>query len=125
MDGFVGECAGTADDADISLLVDAAAHDTNFAFAGRDDAGAIRADQARFLEVHDGGDAHHVDGGNAFGNADDERELGVGGFQNGVGGVRRGNEDHGGVCAGGFRGIGDGVEDGALEMFGSTFAGGD
>src|SRR5207253_263332 len=43
------------------------------------------------------------------------------GFQNGVGGVGRGNENHGSVCGGGFRGVGDGVEDGALEMFRSTF----
>src|SRR5229473_4616946 len=125
MDGFVGQRAAAADDADVSRLVNAAGHDADLAFAGRNDAGAVRADEARFLEVHNGGDAHHVDGGNAFGDADDERELGVRRFQNSVGGVRRGNENHRGVCAGGLRGVGDGVEDGALEMFRSTFAGSD
>src|SRR5712664_116282 len=123
MNGFVGQRAAAADDADVSLLVNAAGHDADFALAGRNDARAVRADQPRFLEVHDGGDAHHFERGKAFGDADNERELGVGGFQNGVGGVRRGNENHRGVCAGGFRGVGDGVEDGALEMFGAAFAG--
>jgi len=73
VDGFVGQRAAAADDADISLLVNAAGHDADLAFTGRNDAGAVRADQARFLEVHDRGDAHHVDGGDAFGDANDER----------------------------------------------------
>src|SRR5713226_10645699 len=125
MDGFVRQRAAAADDADVSLLVNAAGHDADFAFAGRNDAGTVRTDQSGFLEVHDGGNAHHVDGRDAFGDANDEREFGVGGFQNGVGGIGRGNENHGGVCAGGFRGVGDGVEDGALEMPGAAFAGSD
>src|SRR5712664_3582262 len=123
MDGFVGQRAAAADDANISLLVNTPGHDADFAFARRDDARAIGADEARFLEVHDGGDAHHVEGGDAFGDANDERELGVGGFQDGVSGVGRRNENHGGVCAGSFRGVGDGVEDRTLEMLGAAFAG--
>src|SRR5438132_4482975 len=122
MDGFVGERAAAANDADISLLVDAAGHDADFAFARGDDAGAVRADQARFLEVHDGGYAHHVEGGDAFGDADDEGNFGVVGFQDGIGGVGRRNKNDGGVCDSGVRGVSDGVEDGALELFRSTFA---
>jgi len=75
----------------------------------------------RFLEVYDARDAHHVERGNAFGDADREREPCVGGFEDGVGSVRRRNENHGSVCAGGFRGVGNSVEDGALEMFRSAF----
>src|SRR5260370_41552645 len=63
MDGLIGECAAAADDADVSLLVDAAGHDADLAFAGRDDAGTVRADEARFLGVHHGGDKHHATGG--------------------------------------------------------------
>src|SRR6266850_1394661 len=122
VDSFVSERAAAADDADISLLVDAARHDADFAFAGRNDAGAVRADEARFLEVDDGGDAHHVDGGDALGDANDQREFGVSGFQNGVGGVGWGNENYGSVCSRGFRGVGDGVEDRALKVLGATFA---
>ena len=33
---------------DLAALVDMAGHDADFAFAGRDDAGAVRPDQARF-----------------------------------------------------------------------------
>src|SRR5208282_4084087 len=87
VDGFVGQGAAAADDADIALLVDAAGHDADFAFAGRDDPGAVRADKARFLEVHDARDTNHVEGGNAFGDADGEREFGVGGFENRVGSI--------------------------------------
>src|SRR5881392_1476746 len=95
MDGFVGERAAAADDADVALLVDAAGHDSDFAFTRGDDAGAVRTDEARLLEIDDGGDSHHVQGGNAFGNANDERELGVRGFEDGVGGVRRRNKNDG------------------------------
>ncbi len=125
VDGFVGERAAAADDADVALLVNAAGHDADFAFAGGDDAGAIGADEARFFEVERGGDADHVDDGNAFGDADDERHFGVGGFENGVGGEWRRNENDGGVGAGGFYGFADGVEDGAFEMLRAAFAGRD
>src|SRR6266853_1471141 len=87
MDGFVGQRAAAADDANVALLVDAARHDADFAFARGDDAGAVWADETRFLEVQDGGDAHHVEGGNAFGDTDDERDFSVVGLENGVGGV--------------------------------------
>src|SRR5881392_1090293 len=122
MDGFVGERATAADDADVALLVDAPGHDADFAFAGRDDAGAVWANEARFLEIDDGGDAHHVKGGDAFGDADDERKLSVSGFEDGIGGVGRGNKNHRGVCASGLGSVGDGVEDRALKMFGAALA---
>ena len=73
MDSLVGQRAAAADDADISLLVYTARHDANFALAGGNDARAVRADQTRFLEVHNGGDPYHVNGGDAFGDANDER----------------------------------------------------
>src|SRR5204863_389049 len=57
MDGFVGERAAAADDADVALLVDAAGHDSDFAFTRGDDAGAVRTDEARFF-VHQ--DAHRA-----------------------------------------------------------------
>src|SRR5580693_6113157 len=107
----------------MALFVNAAGHDADFAFAGRDDAGAIGADEARFFEVERGGDSDHVDHGNAFGDADDERHFGVGGFEDGVGGEWRRDEDHARVSAGGFHGFADGVEHGALEMLRAAFAG--
>ena len=47
VDGLVGEGAGAGDDADRAFLVDAAGHDADLGLAGRDDAGAVGADEAR------------------------------------------------------------------------------
>src|SRR5277367_2635192 len=106
MDGFVSQGAATADDADVALLVHAAGHDADFAFAGGDDAWAIGADQARFLEVDGGGYADHVDDWNAFGDADDQWHLRIGGFEDGIRGEGWRNEDYRCICARGFYGLG-------------------
>ena len=45
LDRFVGQRAGTRHDADLARLVDVARHDADLAFARRDDAGAVGADQ--------------------------------------------------------------------------------
>src|SRR5208283_35482 len=58
--------------------------------------------------------AHHVDDGNALGDADDEFHAGIGGFKDGVGGAGRGDENHGGVATGLGARLGDGVEHGHL-----------
>ncbi len=50
--------------------------------------------------------------------------FGFGGFENGVRGEWRRNENHRSVCAGAVHRVGDGVEHRTLEMFGATFAGG-
>ena len=58
-DGLVGERAGAGDDADVALLVNVAGRDADaaaavriLAGAGRDDAGAVGADEARLAAVH-------------------------------------------------------------------------
>src|SRR5205807_10600022 len=50
MDCFVGECAAAADDADVSLLVNAAGHDADFAFTWRNDARAVGPMRRVFLK---------------------------------------------------------------------------
>jgi hypothetical protein len=45
VDGLIGERAAAADDADAARRVDVAGHDADLALAGRDDAGAVGADQ--------------------------------------------------------------------------------
>src|SRR5260370_7191899 len=102
MDSFVGQGAAAADDANVSLFVDAAGHDADFAFAGRDDSWTVRTNKACFLEVHHRSDAHHIEGRNAFGDAASEWELRVRSLEDGVGSVLWGTENHRGVCAGGF-----------------------
>src|SRR5579859_1163552 len=105
--------------------MNAAGHDADFAFAGRNDSGAIRPDKTRLGEIHGCGSTNHVDNRNAFGDANDERNLRVGGFKNGVGSVRGRNKNNGGVGAGGFHGFHNRVKDGPFEMLGIALAGSD
>src|SRR6266700_1136935 len=124
IDGFVSERAAAADHANVSLLVNAAGHDADFALARRNDAGAVRANEACFIEVHNRGHANHVDDGDALGDANNERDLRIGGFENRVSREGRWNENHGSIRARGFRGIGGSVEHRSLEMLHAAFSGG-
>ena len=72
VDRFVGQRARARDDSDRSFFVDRCGHDADLAFAGRNDAGAIRADQARAAVLQKLPGLHHVERRNAFGDADDE-----------------------------------------------------
>jgi hypothetical protein len=125
MNGFVSECAGARDDADRTFFVNRSRHNSDFAFAGRNDAGAIWADQPRAAILQKLPGFDHVERGNAFGDADDEIELGVCGFHDGVGGERRRDEDHGGVGAGFFHGFLHRVENVPSFVRGAAFAGSD
>ena len=125
IDGLVGEGAGARDDADRAFLVNAAGHDADLGFAGRDDAGAVGADEARLRVLELRPDLHHVVDRDAFGDADDQRQAGVFGFEDGVGGERRRHEDDGGVGAGLLYRLGDGVEDRPALVGGAAFAGRD
>ena len=84
----------------------------SFAFAGRDDAGTIRADEPRAFAFHRALHLHHVVDRNAFGDGDDQIESGIHAFENRVGREGRRNENRGSRRAGLFHGFGDGVEDG-------------
>ena len=123
VDSFVGEGSGAGDDADGAFHMDAAGHDADFGFAGGDDPGAVGADEARGRVLELGPDFDHVESGDAFSNADDEGDTRVFSFEDGVGGKRRRNEDHGGVGAGCRDGVGNGVEDGPAFVGCAAFAG--
>ena len=84
--------------------------------------GAVRSDEPRGLAVEEATDAHHVDHGDAFGDAGHGVEAGVDGFEDGIRREGRGHEDHAGVGAGLANGVGDGVEDGAAEVRRSALA---
>ena len=72
-DGFVGQRARSADDADCAGLVNVARHDADLALAGGDDAGTVRADQARHSDWPPRpASPGHVEDGNAFGDGDDD-----------------------------------------------------
>src|SRR5713226_9339119 len=119
---FVGQRAAAAHQPDVALLVNASGHDADLAFARRDDAGTIWADQARLRVAHGRGDAHHVERGNAFGDANDQRERGISGFENGVGGKCRRHKNDRSIRGGFTHGVGKGVEHGPVEMLRAAFA---
>jgi hypothetical protein len=81
LDGLIGEGAGAGDDADLAAAEDVAGHDADLAGVGRDHAGAVRADEAGPRAFERALDLHHVKHGDAFGDADDERDVGVDGLE--------------------------------------------
>jgi hypothetical protein len=81
------------------------------ALTGRDDAGAVRADEPRFLAIHGAFHLDHVIDRNAFGNGNGEFNPSIHSFKNCVSGERRRDEDRAGGRAGLFHGVGDGVKD--------------
>src|SRR6266404_3328982 len=114
---FVSQRAAARDDADRPRLVDVAGHDADLALARGDHARAVRTDEARLLAFQVARDAYHIERRHAFGDADRERQLGVGGFHDRVGGERRRHEDARDRRAGRAHRLLDGVEDGnALEI---------
>jgi len=61
-----------------------AGHDADFAFAGRDDAGAVGADQRCVALANELIDADHVEDGHAFGNGAYYLDAGIERFEDGV-----------------------------------------
>src|SRR5439155_17984780 len=116
IDRFVGKSAAAAHHADASLFVDAAGHDANFAFAGRDDTRAVGPDQASLVVIDDRRDTHHFDDRYSFRDADDKRDLRIGGFKNGVCCVWWGYKNDRSIGAGTLYGFGDGVENRPFQM---------
>src|ERR1043166_7053085 len=102
--------------------MDVARHDADLAFIGGDHAGAIGADQPRLAVRQYPFDPHHVQDRNTLGDADDQRDAGVDGFQDRIGGKGRGHIDD----AGGGPGLADrllhGIEDRQIEMARAAFA---
>src|SRR5690606_13316852 len=118
--GFVRERARATDDADAALAVDVAGHDADLDFVGGDEAGAVRAQQQRLavLGLHAVLHVEHVAHGNAFGNADDQVELGFDGFPDGGRGARGRNIDDRNGGARFVLGVLDATVDGhAFEIF--------
>lgn len=125
VDDFIGQRAAAADDADFPLAVDVAGHDAHLASSGRDDAGAVRADDPRAVQL--GGLRHveHFERGHPLGNHDDQRDAVFDGLNGRVGGEGRRHVDDRGVGAGLGDRLANGVEHGhAAERLLAAFAGG-
>ena len=82
---LVGEGARLREHPDGPLLVDVPGHDANLAFAGGDDARAVRANEARGAALEEAAHPHHIEHRDAVGDADHQAAAGVGGLGNGVG----------------------------------------
>ena len=100
VDDLVGQRAGARDDAHRAGRGDVAGHDAHPGLAGREQAGTVGADQpASRCLIQIGADADHVQHGDALGDADDQRDAGVGGLEDRVGGEASRDVDDRGVGA--------------------------
>ncbi len=119
---FIGQRAGARDDAHRAAAMDMARHDADLAFARRDHARAVGADQPRLGAAQRALHLHHVEHRNAFGDADDQRHFRVDRFQDGVGGEGRRHIDRGSVGADLLLGFAHGVEHRQAQMGLAAFA---
>ena len=122
--GLIGQRAGTRHDADAALAVDVTRHDADLQLVRRDDARAVGAQQQRLLVglahlvTHD----QHVTHGDALGDADDQIQVGVDRFPDGIGSAcgRHVDDGDGGTGLGlGF--LHRAVDGNALEILAGTF----
>ena len=98
-DRLIGQCSASGDHTHVSLPIYSARHDPNLALARGDDAGTVGPDQAASGARERGCDADHVEDRDPLSDANDERNVGVCSFQDGVGGKGRRNKDRAGICA--------------------------
>ncbi len=122
LDGFIGQGAGTRHDAYLAWQVDVTRHDADLALAGSDHARAVRADQGNAQLVADDFGIQHVQGRNAFGDADDQLDAAECSFQDRVLAERSRNVDDRSVSAGGFDGFFHSVEHWQAQVGSTTFA---
>src|SRR5690606_7781076 len=106
----------------LAWQVDVAGHDADLALAGGDDARAVRPDQAyaQFVALDLG--IQHVEGSDTFGDAYDQLDTGVGGFQDGILAERSRNVDHGGISTSSFHCFAHSVEYRQAQVRSATLA---
>src|SRR6516162_489056 len=119
---LVGQGAGARDDADLAAAVDVPGHDADLALVRGDDTRAVGADQPRTAAAQAALDADHVEDWNAFGDADDQRDLGIGRLEDRIGGEGRRHIDHGRIAPSRGAGLVYGVEDRQVKMPATAFA---
>src|SRR5687768_15195024 len=88
-----------------------AGHDSNFTFTRTDDTGAVRTNQACRFVRQKLFYLHHVERGDAFGNAYDYRNACIGSFHDSVRRECRRHIDYGSVSSCFLDRVGNGVED--------------
>jgi len=98
-------------------------HDSYLAFSRADDAGTIWSNESRRFVPEILLHLDHIQGGNTLGNANNNREAGVGCFHDRVGGKRRRHVDHRRIRACFLDCIRDGIEYRNAFVISATFPG--
>ena len=119
---FVSQGAGTRHDAYFAWQVNVTWHDADLAFAWRDNAWAVRADQGNTQFVALNFSVQHVQGRNAFGDANDQLDAAERCFKDGILAERSRYVDNAGGCASGSYGFFHGVENRQVQVSGAAFA---
>src|SRR5437588_312378 len=78
---FVGQRSRTRDHTNLSLFVNVTGHDPDLACARSDDSRTVRSDQTRSFPAHLRFYTHHVHHRDSFGDANDEIDICVDGFE--------------------------------------------
>src|SRR5699024_6662120 len=118
--GFISERARTADYTNAALAVNMTGHDADLDFVGRDQARADGSKQQRLLvfSTHAISQGQHVTHLYAFRDADDEVQVGIHRFPDGVSRPGRRYVNDGNRCPGCIAGVFHGTINGdALEIF--------
>src|SRR5712691_12498629 len=92
---LVGQCARARNDANAPLLVYLAGHDADLDLVRRDDAWTVGTDEDGVFALHAVARADHVAHRDAFGDADDQIEIGVDSLVDGGSGKGRRHVDDG------------------------------
>src|SRR5262249_54270355 len=107
---FISQRSASRNDADISLKMNMAWHDSDFALTWRNDSATIGAEEAGLLTLQISAGADHVECRNSLGNTNHQFNARSRSFHNRVCRERRGNEDHGRIGACLSASFFDGVE---------------
>lgn len=107
-------CQVFRDNADGAFFKDEAGHDAHFGFFGRNNSGAVEAYEGRIFAFKIFFYFDHIGNRDSFSDGNDDFDAGIGSFHDGIGGKSGRYKDDGNICAGGFNGIFNCIENGLI-----------
>ena len=108
---LISQRPGARHDPDTALFVNCPGHDADLTFFRGDDARAVRPDQARAPVLQKLPGTHHIQRGDALGDADNQFDFSIGRFHNRVSRIRWRHKNDCGICARLVRRFLNGIED--------------
>ena len=120
--GFVRQGSAARDDPHVAFQMNICGHDPDFAFARGNDSRTVRPDQPRLFAFQEGARTNHVEGWDAFGDANDQFDSRRRRFHYRVCGEWRRNENDRGIRASLAPGFLDSVEHVHSFVFGAALA---